>query len=259
MNVFGRYSEFYDLVYQDKNYAEECDFLEAMFTRFAAHPVKRILDLGCGTGGHALELVQRGYEVTGVDRSADMLAVAARKAEAKRHGQGMPAVFHCQDIRALDLNETFDAVISMFAVMSYMVENEDLLAALRVARRHLASGGLLIFDAWCGLGVLRDPPTNRFKIMPGPTGERVVRFAQPEVDHVAQRVNVHYKVLSLKDGRIEAEVDEVHPLRFLFPQELRLVLERTGFAAKLLCPFLNPDKALSPGDWNVAVIGQAVA
>jgi predicted TPR repeat methyltransferase len=69
------YANQYDRLYRDKDYAAECDFLETLFAQ-AATPVRRILDLGCGTGGHALPLAQRGLHVTGVDLSAGMLAFA---------------------------------------------------------------------------------------------------------------------------------------------------------------------------------------
>ena len=75
------YAEHYDLFYQHKDYEAGCSFVEAIFQRFAGQPVRSILDLGCGTGGHALRLAQRGYAVTGVDRSAAMLAEARHEAE----------------------------------------------------------------------------------------------------------------------------------------------------------------------------------
>ena len=78
MTVFGSYAQFYDILYQDKDYEAECDFLEQIFDRYAPGPVRTILDLGCGTGGHTLPLARRGYEVVGVDRSEKMLAEARR-------------------------------------------------------------------------------------------------------------------------------------------------------------------------------------
>jgi len=61
------YASAYDFLYQDKDYEKECDFIESIFVRYSGN-VKRVLDLGCGTGGHALILVRRGYHIVGVDR-----------------------------------------------------------------------------------------------------------------------------------------------------------------------------------------------
>ncbi|MEP6999757.1 MAG: methyltransferase domain-containing protein, partial [bacterium] len=80
-DTFGAaYAEQYDLLYQDKNYDAEVALLERLFR---AHDLKgtAVLDLGCGTGQHAIRLAQHGYEVTGVDRSPQMLRIARVKAE----------------------------------------------------------------------------------------------------------------------------------------------------------------------------------
>jgi SAM-dependent methyltransferase len=77
------YSGVYDALYQDKGYEKECDYIEALFKKYDYRPTT-ILDLGCGTGGHALILSKRGYKVSGVDRSASMLDIAKKKARDQR-------------------------------------------------------------------------------------------------------------------------------------------------------------------------------
>lgn len=132
--VFGpTYAHTYDLLYQDRDYAAECDLLERVFQQYASQRVKTILDLGCGTGNHALLLAARGYSVVGVDRSEDMLGIARSKAKRQR----LSIAFHQGDVRQVDLGQTFDAVLMMFAVLGYQTENADVLAALRAARPHL--------------------------------------------------------------------------------------------------------------------------
>ena len=64
MSVFQEYAKYYNDIYHDNYYAAECSFLADVFFTFSAEPVKTILDLGCGTGGHALLLAQRGFNVT---------------------------------------------------------------------------------------------------------------------------------------------------------------------------------------------------
>lgn len=232
--VWGRgYADFYDHFYADKEYAAECDFLEEVFRRYAAEPVRTILDLGCGTGGHALVLTQRGYRVSGVDRSEVMLAAARAKALAS--GLIEPPTFLLGDIRTLELGQTCDAVIAMFAVMGYMASNEDLAAALRSARRHLAPGGLLVFDAWYGPAVLAQRPADRYKIVS--QGERrVIRFVRSELDSLRHVVNVNYKVFEIEPGLAMRESGEVHVMRYLFPQEIVYYLNQVGFASVVLSP-----------------------
>ncbi len=75
----GLYAETYDALYGDKDTAAECNLIERLFaTRDGG--VETVLELGCGTGNHAIPLAARGYWVTGVDRSGDMIAAAAAKA-----------------------------------------------------------------------------------------------------------------------------------------------------------------------------------
>jgi len=69
--IFGSMNaDFYDLVYSDKDYEAECDLLEEIFRRYGAGPVQNLLDLGGGTGGHALPLAWRGYRVPAWPRAA---------------------------------------------------------------------------------------------------------------------------------------------------------------------------------------------
>ena len=120
MTVFNHYAKFYDALYHEKDYAGEVDYLERLFQKYALQPVQTVLDLGCGSGGHAIRLAERGYRVTGVDRSAEMLAEARKKS-----GAGNPE-FIQSDLASLALDKTFDAAIAMFAVLSYVTENKDL-------------------------------------------------------------------------------------------------------------------------------------
>lgn len=256
--VFERYAKYYDLLYQEKDYEAECDFLEEIFRQFAPGPVENVLDLGCGSGGHALPLARRGRLVTGVDRSETMLSIARQKAaEGGEAGGGNRLAFHQADIRTLDLGQTFDASISMFAVISYQVTNDDLLATFQTARRHLNPGGLFAFDVWFGPAVLAERPADRFKILQQ-GNRRVIRLASPLLDVLKHTVQVNYKVMRLENDRVLDEVSESHLMRFLFPQEIIHYLDEASFRMVKLCPFMELEREATDRDWNVAVIAEAV-
>jgi len=255
MTVFGNYAQFYDELYKDKNYSTECDFLEKIFQKFSTAPVKNILDLGCGTGGHVLDLAQRGFQLSGVDQSADMLLRAKLKAAALPNLAYKPE-FLQGDIRTIDLGRTFDVVVSMFAVMGYMITNADLLAAFHSARRHLRPDRLFIFDAWFGPAVLGERPSDRYKIVER-GAERIIRFVHSELDVIANTVKVHYKVLHIAKQQVLSDVNEVHEMRFLFPQEILYFFESTDLQIKMFCPFLHVDDKLKENDWNMVVVAQA--
>ena len=73
------YARYYDLFNQGKDYTREVDFLEQVFKKFSSGGVKTILDLGCGTGLHTRELIKRGYEISGLDLSNEMIAIAKER------------------------------------------------------------------------------------------------------------------------------------------------------------------------------------
>jgi len=128
------------------------------------------------------------------------------------------------------LGKTFDAVISLFHVVSYQVEHDDVVAMFETVRDHLSDDGVFIFDVWYGPGVVNLRPSTRVKRMSDSSHE-VFRVAEPSVDMNANRVDVHYDIFvkDLESERIE-HFDEVHRMRYFFPGELRLLLDAAGMS-----------------------------
>ena len=250
MTVFRDYAKYYDALYREKDYAGEVDYLERLFKQYADKPVHTILDLGCGSGGHALPLAERSYRVTGVDRSAEMLSAARQKSKG-----GNPE-FLQSDLTTIALGRQFDAVISMFAVLSYVTENRDLLCAFRVIREHLLPGGLFFFDAWFGPAVLAERPSDRYKIIEN-GNERIIRFAHPQMDVLSHTVTVNYKVMHLSGNQVVGELDESHPMRFFFPLEVEQYLQTCGFELLSMHTFMDETRLLSEHEWNMAVVARA--
>ena len=140
-SLFDRIAEYYDVLHDDVDYGAECRLLEQLFSGSVHRQPVSILDLGCGTGNHALILAKRGYRVTGIDSSPAMLRVARRKA------QGRPNLaFVRADMRRLNLSRTFDAAICMDGAFTHLLTNRDLLSHLREVRRHLVPGGVYVFE-----------------------------------------------------------------------------------------------------------------
>ncbi len=253
MKAFEKYAEYYDLIYKDKDYERECDFIEEVFRRFASSPVKTILDGGCGTGGHALPLARRGYLVTGIDSSKIMLKRAKKKA---REGN-LSLDFHHGDLRQFDLGGKYDTCLCMFAVMGYITETEDVLKALKSIRQHLNSGSLFLFDFWNGLAVLRILPSVRKQVVEA-NELRVSRIAQPELDAFNHLCRVHYRLLVNQGKALVDEINETHVVRYYFPQEITHYLKESGFAVLKICLFLDVDGKVDENAWNIAAIARAV-
>ena len=248
------YVEVYDLLYSDKDYAAECDLIERLFQTYGDGPIRSVLDLGCGTGNHAIPLAQRGYEVVGVDRSENMLARVRTKL-ASPSGNGRLVVQH-GDIRSIDLQRRFDAAIMMFAVLGYQPENVDVLSALGTSRRHLPSGGLLLFDVWYGPAVLHQGPSQRVKVIPIPGGQ-TVRATSAELNTRRHACTIHFHVWRLERGQLVAETQERHQMRYFFPLELELLLESSGFTSIRLGAFPEFDKDPGESTWSVLGVARA--
>jgi SAM-dependent methyltransferase len=247
--VFGSfYADSYDTLYQDKDYQAECDLIRRVFQEFSDHPVRQILDLGSGTGNHAIPLAQQGYQVVGVERSENMLAHA--RAKAARCPADHRAVFQQGDIRNIELGRQFDAALILFAVLGYQQENADVMAALRTARRHLRPGGLLVFDVWYGPAVLRERPSQRIKVSPTPDG-KILRVASGRLDSYRHLCTTDYLLWRWREGKPVEEATESHTMRYFFPQELILFLQCERFVLDRLGAF--PDFQRDPDEttWNV--------
>jgi SAM-dependent methyltransferase len=256
--VFGqRYADHYDLLYHDKDYEAECDLIESAFRKHSQGPVKTILDLGCGTGNHAILLARRGYGVTGVDFSEEMLTRAQEKAAALKLPSGCLAPTFVQgDVRSVDVGQPSDAVLMMFAVLGYQLTNDDVLSALRTVRRHLRPGGLFVCDVWYGPAVLAIRPSERVKVIPTADG-KIIRVASGVLDTYRHLCEVRYRLWRLNDGRVVSETEESHQMRYFFPQELTLLVGRSQLEMMEMSAFGEPGRAPDEETWNVMITAQA--
>lgn len=253
--LFGSaYADAYDALYTDKDYGEESQLIERLLQTYGNGPTRTVLDLGCGTGNHALPLAQRGYEVVGVDRSAAMLECARQKAVSPQIKS--KAKFHQDDICSFQVERSFDASLMMFAVLGYQLENRQVLAALRTARKHLRPGGLFIFDVWYGPAVLREGPSERVKVIPTDRGQ-ILRVASGKLAIERHLCQVSYLLWRLEEERLVGQTEETHLMRYFFPLELDLFLEFSGFVPVRLGAFPEFDRDPDTTTWNVLGLARA--
>lgn len=247
IGVFDAYARYYDILYRDKDYAKESEYV-ASFIRKHHPAAKRILELGCGTGGHSFHLAAMGYSVHGVDLSNDMLNRAKLRKDTLPKEIASRLSFELGDVRTIRSGETFDAVISLFHVMSYQITNDDLSQAFQTAFEHLSPGGTFLFDFWHGPAVLSEKPEIRVKRLEDEQID-VTRIAEPVLEINGSTVDVNY-TLFIKDkvkGGIEC-ITEAHKLRYLFLSELDHFL-----AGRFVSPSISEwmtEKPLSVSTWS---------
>ena len=224
MEVFQDYAYYYNAFYQDKDYKGETAQVDALLKKYGKN-ISMILNFGCGTGRHDLELTKLGYQCTGIDQSQLMIDVAKKNAEEENAEISLLV----SDIRKLESSKKYDAVISLFHVMSYQTKNEDILAAFQSARNALTSGGLFLFDVWYGPGVLTDRPSVRVKEIEDEKN-RLVRIARPVMHDKENVVDVCYEVFVIDKMTGQTRtINEVHNMRYFFRPELEMLLQEMGF------------------------------
>jgi SAM-dependent methyltransferase len=221
---------------------------------------KTVLDLGCGTGRHDLLLAGKGYSITGVDMSEEMLAVAnsqlssvIQQGSLGSHPSSLN--FFQGDIRTVRLDRTFDVVISLFHVISYQTTNKDLADAFATAGAHLAPGGIFIFDCWYGPAVLTDRPAVRVKRLEDEQ-IMVTRVAEPVMHPNENVVDVNYNVFVRdKASKAVEELRETHRMRYLFLPELELLLRGTGMSIVSASEWMS-DRQPGFDTWSVCFVAK---
>jgi len=205
------------------NRKAETDFLEACFARYARRPVRRVVDLACGTGHHALRLLRRGYAVTALDLSAPSIEFLQGQARA----EDLTVDARVGDMTDFRLRRPADAAICMQDSQGHLLGNAQLVAHLRAVRANLRRGGLFIFDRlipnrWAN-------PETRWvwtRRRGGITVRTTFRTLEG-YDPVRQLCHEEMRFEITENGTRRV-VTQRHQTRIVFPQELLTLVELAG-------------------------------
>ena len=223
MKIFDIYAEYYNLLYAEKNYEEEVDYIDSLIKRYSKNNsvFKNLLDIGCGTGKHADLLANKSYIVTGIDMSERMIK-EAKKLEHET------LKFYIKDGKNFNLNSKFDVITSLFHVASYQNSNKDIREYFKCVFSHLDDNGIFIFDFWYGPAVLTDKPSNRIKRCENKIF-KLTRITEPVLYLNKNLVEVNYEILieNKHDDNL-LKLNEKHVMRYFFMPELEVLLNNSG-------------------------------
>ncbi len=225
--TYSLLSRYYDL--ENADFTDDLDF----WLGLAEEHGGPILELGCGTGRVLLNLARRGYAVTGVDNSPEMLAhLEAKLSAATQQHLALTPLLICADMRQFTSEQRYALALMPFNTFMHLLTLEEQSAALANIHRHLRAGGVLALDL-----------VNPGEAYAAPLGEQgltlertfadgantVQQFSQVSVDRAAQLARITWLYDSIAPTGVVTRTLVPLTLRYTFPGEMRLLLERSGF------------------------------
>lgn len=220
MNAYSDFAKIYDrLMHADVDYEKWADYIENLFTLHGVSP-DLVCDLACGTGNMTIPLAKRGYEMTGVDISYDMLDIAREKSV------GLDILYLNQSITSLDLYGSMGAFLCMIDGFNYILTPKSLENSLkRIKTCFMDKGGILIFDI-----------SSRYKLQ-NIIGSNTFIHSEQDVFYSWRNRYIDKKNISdmmldffVRDGSRYTRFEERHLQRGWSEDEIRTILLRAGFS-----------------------------
>lgn len=220
MNSYSDFAYIYDsLMHRDINYEKWADYIENLFDMYGVSP-NLVCDLACGTGNITIPLARRGYDMTGVDVSPDMLNIARSKAE------GLNILFLNQSITNLDLYGTMGAFLCMIDGINYILPPKSLLQMfMRIKKCFMDKNAVFIFDI---------STEHKLKNI---IGSNTFVHCGREIFYTWQNRYIESKKLSdmfltffVKNGVKYSRFEERHLQRAYSAKELTAIIKKAGFS-----------------------------
>jgi SAM-dependent methyltransferase len=238
--IFDAYSKYYNLIYQNKNYKTEVDYIHKLISKFN-YSNKNILELGSGTGGHANFFVDKGYTVHGIEKSKSMIANCKKKGGF---------TFQYGDACKIKLKKKYDIILSLFHVFSYQINKDNINNFFKNAQYHLKPNGLFGFDFWYTNAVnAQKPQTKLIEIKK--KNFKLIRLAEPLKDNSKNTVSINYTIIvkNILKNFVNV-IKENHKLRHFSLSDLSKLCGKYGFKCLHVKELISNNKP-SEKTWGV--------
>ena len=216
--VYANFAYIYDRLMSDVDYSRWADHIQGIFRKYSFSP-RLVLDLGCGTGSLCLELTKRGYEMIGIDSSADMLSCARNKFEA----EGFDVLLINQDMTDFELYGTVDAIVCTMDSINYVTDSESVVRLFKLVRNYLNPGGLFIFDV------------NTLYKLKNILGNNVFYSTEDDIAYIWQnRFNSKKRTCEfeltffVKNGELYTRFEETHVEKAFTQEEIEKFIDGSG-------------------------------
>lgn len=216
----------YDLVAGAYATGHFLDFYKRQIARYG----EPSLELACGTGRLTIPLAEAKIDVTGIDRSDQMLELARAKAVAR--SVDLPLIK--SDVRNFNLNQKFRLIFFPANSFQHLLRREDVESCVAYVRHHLAAGGRFVIDIFNpSLTLLSREPTRRYPLgeyEDSEKRERTIVTTEARYDAVSQINNIRYYYQ--RAGAIDEDAVLSFQMRVFFPQEIDALLAYNGFTVE---------------------------
>jgi len=218
---YTKLAKYYDLTHYFRNYKKDAEFLNSAIKKYLPG-ARSILDIACGTGSHAIFMAKKGYDVTGIDLSREMLDIAKQKAKNKN----LHLQFICEDMRNLKFNSEFDVAYCFGLSFMEMITYDDINRSLESIRQVIKPNGLFIFDADNGWEMLSPDPVRKY--YGKDTKTKVIWLGSGRLDKLRRVLHLENTFLIYEGDKTQIE-SGIEELRIFFPDELQMLLTNANF------------------------------
>ena len=216
------YSLLYDVIYSKKNYKAETNLISQIIKKFHS-PNINILDIGCGTGEHTLELLKKRYKVTGIDLSNEMLKIAKQKLLSNKLFSNN--LFNLNAYNVNKLGVKFNVILMMFNVIGYL---DDVQFFFEKLKDCLEPNALIFFDYWSETAVKKNPPkttTKKFLC----SEFKATKISKGKI--IKNKVIVDLNLNIIKGNQIKS-FNETHNVYFYDIRRLVKTIKKFGYKKK---------------------------
>lgn len=250
----GHHAEIYDLLYAEKRYESETNFVYQQLKKYV-DKVATVLETACGTGNHAFFFEQLRLKITALDVSESMVAQAQQKA-LERHST---IDFKVGDMRQLPTFATaFDAAVCLFNSIGYLLENQEINDFLNGVQRNLKAGGIFVFEFWHAPAMLRH--SDRLKIRKFSLPDRqILRISETTLHPEHQTATVSFDIYEFFENQRFTKTTEQQTNRYFSLPEMRLFLQHNGFETLHFFAGYHANETVDEQTWNVVCVAKKLA
>ncbi len=245
--------KYYDTLFAAKDYRGEIGAVLQIYARYQKSQLKRILEIGCGTGNHTLELAkQTGVAITAIDCDRRMIDLAEKK-------------FRQHDFKKIQLRhgkiettpaKRFDLIVALFHVVTYLENGTALKSFFKTAALRLRPGGMLIFDCWNGLAALKDPPRGKL-YKQSSADQKIVCKLTSQTNFLKQKTTLayHFDIVDKIKNKTESATFTFAQTLWT-PLQIESALKAAGLKILRVCLPFKLAEAADAKSWKIMFICQ---